>query len=249
MPELMDMPIDDITIDAAVDRITGDIKRGRGGTVLTPNIEILRQYLSTPSLRTVFEHTDLRVADGMPIVVALRLQRTPVPERITGTDLLLAICAASAHAGFSVMLAGGLPGEADRAADRLREEFPALKTHTYPCFVQPDNEATELAKLRSEVVAVAPNILFIGLPFRVQVSLMGELCYQLPATWFVGVGSTFDLVNGDRSRPPRWLQRLCLEWAWRLFEQPGMWRRYLVDGMPIAARLGFSALRERWRRS
>ena len=249
MPTLIGMPIDAVTKEAAVARVVDDIAHGRGGTVLTPNIEILRQYLSTPALRSVFEHTDLRVADGMPLVAALRLQRTPVPEQITGTDLLWAICESAASAGFSVMLAGGRPGEAERAADRLRAKFPDLKAQAYACFVQPDNESVELAKLRSEVVAAAPNVVFIGLPFRVQVSLMSELRKELPVAWFFGVGSTFELVNGDRSRPPRWVQRLCLEWAWRLTQQPGMWRRYLVDGMPIAARLVLSALRERWRRT
>jgi N-acetylglucosaminyldiphosphoundecaprenol N-acetyl-beta-D-mannosaminyltransferase len=249
MPRLIGMPIDAVTLDAAVGRVADDIAHGRGGTVLTPNIEILRQYLSTPDLRSVFENTDLRVADGMPLVAALRLQRTPVPEQITGTDLLWALCESAAKRGHSVMLAGGRPGEAERAADRLREAFPSLKALAYACFVQPDTESVQLAKLRDDVVAAAPNVVFIGLPFRVQVSLMNELRDDLPATWMLGVGSTFELVNGDRTRPPRWVQRLCLEWAWRLTQQPEMWRRYVIDGMPVAARLGASALRERWRRS
>lgn len=241
------MPIDAVTIDGAVDRMADDTERGRGGTVLTPNIEILRQYLSSPDLRATFENIDLRVTDGMPLVVALRLQRTPVPQRVTGTDLLLALCESASRRGHSVMLAGGRVGEAERTAELLRGRFPALKAQTHACFVTPDNEAAELAKLRSEVVAAAPNFVFIGLPFRVQVSLMDELPVDLPATWFVGVGSTFELINGDRTRPPHWLQRLCLEWAWRLTQQPEMWRRYLVEGMPIAARMVGSALYHRWR--
>jgi N-acetylglucosaminyldiphosphoundecaprenol N-acetyl-beta-D-mannosaminyltransferase len=249
MPTLMSMPIDAVTMDAAVEQVVDGIAHRRGGTVLTPNIEILRQYRLSPRLREVFEHTDLRVADGMPLVAALRLQRTPVRERITGTDLLWALCGAAAATDYSVMLAGGHPGEAERAADRLRTEFPRLRIQTCPCFVQPVNEAVELAKLRGKVVAAEPDIVFIGLPFRVQVSLMGEIREMLPATWFIGVGSTFELVNGDRTRPPRWLQLLCLEWAWRLTQQPGMWRRYLVDGMPTAARMVASALRTRWQRS
>jgi N-acetylglucosaminyldiphosphoundecaprenol N-acetyl-beta-D-mannosaminyltransferase len=248
MPTLMDMPIDAVTMRDAVDLISDAISHGRGGTVLTPNIEILRQYHATPALRQVFEDIDLRVPDGMPLVAALRLQRTPVPERITGTDLLWALCGAAADRGYSAMLAGGRPGEAERAAARLREVFPALRARTYPCFVQPDNEISELANLREEVVAAAPDVVFIGLPFRVQVQLICELRETLPGTWWVGVGSTFELVNGDRTRPPRWLQLLCLEWGWRLTQQPGLWRRYLVDGMPTAASLLASALRVRWGR-
>lgn len=247
MPTLIDMPVDAVTMSDAVQRISDGVTHRRGGTVLTPNIEILRQYRSTPSLRDVFEHTDLRVVDGRPLLVALRLQRTPVPEQITGTDLLWAVCDTAAEAGFSVLLAGGRAGEADRAAERLRAEYPGLQAQTLACFVQPDNEEGELARLRAGIVAVRPDVIFIGLPFRVQVSLMTDLRETLPASWFIGVGSTFELVNGERSRPPKWLQRLCLEWAWRLSQQPGMWRRYVIDGMPVAARLVVSALHERWR--
>jgi N-acetylglucosaminyldiphosphoundecaprenol N-acetyl-beta-D-mannosaminyltransferase len=244
----MTMPIDAVTRDEAVELVCARIAVGRGGTVLTPNVDILRQFLASEHLRAVFEHTDLRVADGMPLVIALRLQRTPVPERITGTDLLWALCAGAADAGLAVLLAGGLPGDAARAADRLTDQLPNLKVQTHPCFVRPETEAAELAELKRVVVEANPDIVFIGLPFGTQVAVMGELSRGLPATWFVGVGSTFELINGDRSRPPRWLQRLCLEWAWRLTRQPGVWRRYLVQGMPIAARLGVSALRVRWRR-
>lgn len=98
------------------------------------------------------------------------------------------------------------------------------------------------------VVESRADIVFIGLPFRTQVTTMALLREEMPATWFFGVGSSFELVNGDRARPPRWVQRMCMEWAWRLTSQPQLWRRYLVDGMPIAARLVMSALRTRWQR-
>jgi N-acetylglucosaminyldiphosphoundecaprenol N-acetyl-beta-D-mannosaminyltransferase len=105
-----------------------------------------------------------------------------------------------------------------------------------------------VAELSRLIVDSRPDIVFIGLPFRTQVATMTALREKLPATWFFGVGSSFELVNGDRARPPRWVQRMCMEWAWRLTSQPQLWRRYIVDGMPIAALLGTSALRARWRR-
>jgi N-acetylglucosaminyldiphosphoundecaprenol N-acetyl-beta-D-mannosaminyltransferase len=244
----MDMPIDAITKAEAVAHVFDDLASGCGGTVITPNIEILRQYMSSPELQSVFERTDLLVADGMPLVVALRLQGTPVPEQITGTDLLLAVCAEAAVRGYSVLLAGGRPGDAARAADVLSQRFAKLRVQTYPCFVRPDTETRELAELCRIVVAASPDVVFLGLPFGTQVRAMALLRENLPATWFLGVGSSFELVNGDRSRPPRWVQRLCMEWAWRLTRQPQLWRRYLIDGMPIAARVGIVALRARWHR-
>lgn len=246
MPWLMDMPIDSVTMGDAVQRIFAGLAAGRGGTVITPNIDILRQYRSSPEMRSVFEHTNLLVADGMPLVVALRVQRTPVPRQITGTDLLWTVTAEAVARGYSVLLAGGHPGDAQRAADRLGHYLPDLHADTYPCFVSSDTEADELAGLSRALIAAAPDVVFLGLPFRTQVAAMTALREKLPTTWFVGVGSSFELVSGDRARPPVFVQRLCLEWAWRLRQQPALWRRYLIDGMPTVARLGVSALRVRF---
>ncbi|MFD0368112.1 WecB/TagA/CpsF family glycosyltransferase [Streptomyces sp. NPDC059071] len=244
----MGMPIDAVTLDEAVDRVFDSLAEGRGGTVLTPNIDILRQYRRSPELRRMFEQSELVVTDGMPLVVALRIQRTPVPGQITGTDMLRALAAGAGARGRSVMLAGGRPGEAERAADRLRQVSPGLRAETYPCFVRPETMAAELAALSRRLVAAAPDIVFIGLPFASQTAVMSDLRPALPGTWFVGVGSSFDFVNGDRSRPPELVRRLCLEWAWRLTSQPWLWRRYLVQGLPTTARLAVDALRLRWRR-
>lgn len=242
----MDMPIDPVTMEEAIRRIFKGLASGRGGTVLTPNMDILRQYRSSPELKSVFEHTSLLVADGMPLVVALRLQGTPVPRQITGTDLLWTVTSEAAVRGFSVLLAGGRPGDSQRASDRLCRHFPDLHVATYPCFVRPETETQELAELSRFVVDSAPDVVFLGLPFHTQVAAMTALREKLPSTWFIGVGSSFELVSGDRARPPVFLQRLCLEWAWRLTRQPGLWHRYVIDDMPIASRLALEALRVRF---
>ena len=248
MRRLMGMPLHDLTQSQAVARIFAGVHRGDGGTVLTPNIEILRQYLASPDLQATFERTDLLLADGMPLVVASRLQRAPVPGQITGTDLLWAVCAEAAVRKRSVLLAGGRRGDAERAADRIRARFPDLRAETQPCYVRPENEERELAELSRILVASGPDVVFLGLPFHAQVSVMSSLRTMLPGTWFVGVGSSFELVNGDRTRPPVWVRRVCLEWAWRMTSQPWLWRRYLLGGLPMASRLAVAALRERWRR-
>ncbi|MFI6439231.1 WecB/TagA/CpsF family glycosyltransferase [Streptomyces sp. NPDC050759] len=242
------MPIHAVTLDQAVAQVFDSLAVGRGGTVLTPNIDIVRQYRRSPELQRVFEHTELVVTDGMPLVVALRIRRTPVPQQITGTDMLRALAAGAGARGRSILLAGGRSGEAQRAADRLTRVNPGLRAETHSCYVRPDTMAAELAALSRTLIASSPDIVFLGLPFASQVSVMTDLRAALPGTWFVGVGSSFDFINGDRTRPPEFVQRLCLEWAWRLMRQPWLWRRYLLHGIPTAARLAVDALRAGWRR-
>ena len=239
---LMGMPLDGLTLTQTVEHVFQALAAGRGGALFTPNLDILRQHRSSPSLQRVFEDTELLVADGMPLVWASRMQGTPVPQRVTGSDVLAGITSAAAERGASVCFAGGHPGVAQRAADRLADINPGLRATAHPCYVHPGPLAPQVEEVADAVVAAAPDIAFVGLPFAAQVDLITMLRERLPSTWFVGVGSCFDLVNGDRPRAPEWLQRLGLEWAHRIAYEPRVWRRYVISGLPFAAHLGVHAL-------
>ena len=244
---LMGMPLDGLTLTETVERVFQGIADERGGAVFTPNLEILRQYQSSPGLQKVFQETEVLVADGMPLVWASRVQGTPVPERVTGSDVLASVTSAAAARGASVCLAGGPAGVAQRAAQRLTDLNPGLRATAHPCYVHPGPLDPQVEDVASAVVADSPDIVYVGLPFAAQVHLIGTLRPRLPRTWFVGVGSCFDLVNGDRPRAPEWLQRIGLEWAHRIVYEPRVWRRYLVSGLPFAAHLGVHALTVRAR--
>jgi N-acetylglucosaminyldiphosphoundecaprenol N-acetyl-beta-D-mannosaminyltransferase len=244
----MGMPLDGLTLDEAVERVLDGVAVRSGGAVLTPNIDVMRQYRRSASLQQVFETTEQLVPDGVPLVWASRLQGTPVPQRITGSDMLSAVTAAAAARGASVFLAGGPPGVARRAADRLGRANPGLRVAAHPCYIEPGPIDPQIEDLVSAIVSASPDVVYVGLPFAGQVHVINALRPHLPGTWFVGVGSCFELVNGDRPRAPEWLQQLGLEWAHRLVHEPRVWRRYLVRGLPFAVQLGLHALRVRMRR-
>ena len=245
----MGMPLDALTLDQAVSIVFDELGKGHGGTVLTPNVDILRQYRRSPELQRIFETTELLVTDGVPLIWASRLQGTPVPERITGTDMMVSTAAAAAtrDVAASVFLGGGRPGVAQRAADVLVRMSPGLQVTAYPCYVGPGPLEPQIEGLARAIVAARPDIVYVGLPFVSQVHAIAALRARLPQAWFVGVGASFDLLNGDRARAPAWMQRIGFEWAHRIAHEPSVWRRYLIKGLPVAARLGVHALRARVR--
>jgi N-acetylglucosaminyldiphosphoundecaprenol N-acetyl-beta-D-mannosaminyltransferase len=245
---VLGMPLDPVRLADVAATVAAGLQSRRGGAIVTPNVEILRQYRRSLELRRVLERVDLRVADGTPVVWASRLQGTPVPERITGTAIIWALAAVAAAHDAAVFVAGGQADVAARAAERLRAEHPTLRVSSRACYVRPDRAISlEVAALVATLVADAPDIVFIGLPLASQVHLIETLREGMPNTWFVGVGSAFDFVNGDRTRAPLWVQRAGLEWLHRLGQQPWLWRRYLVDGLPFAAYLLGRALAARLR--
>jgi N-acetylglucosaminyldiphosphoundecaprenol N-acetyl-beta-D-mannosaminyltransferase len=246
---LMGMPLDAVTLDGAMERIETDLHAGRGGAVLTPNLDILRQFRQSSSIRNAMEGVELLVADGVPLVWASKVQGTPVPARITGTDMLWAVTAVAARQRLNLFIAGGRQDQGSRAAQRLRELHAGLQVGTHPCFVRPSDLERQLRALAQVLEDAAPSVVLIALPFTAQVGLIGLTRSRLPRTWFIGIGSSCDFVNGDRPRAPRWLQQAGLEWAHRVAHEPRMARRYLVDGLPFAAQLGVHVLRARFRRT
>src|SRR6185436_3764670 len=109
-----------------VTHVLDALSAGRGGWIVTPNLDHLRRLVRDPSLRESYCGADLAVADGMPLVWASRLQKTPRPERVAGSDLIWSLSRAAADRGRSIFLLGGDPGTADEAGRILRERFPAI---------------------------------------------------------------------------------------------------------------------------
>lgn len=242
---LMGMPLDAVTFHQAMAEIEAGLVAGRGGAVLTPNLDILRQVRQSSAAREAMERIELLVPDGVPLVWASRLQGTPVPARITGTDMLWGATGLAARRQLKLFIAGGRPDQGPRAAQRLRHLHPSLRVDSQPCFVRPGPLEHQLGELARVLEHESPALVLVALPFDAQLGLIAAMRPRLPGTWFIGIGSSCDFVNGDRPRAPRWLQHVGLEWAHRVAHEPRMARRYLVDGLPFAAHLGAHVLRVR----
>ncbi|MEV5411473.1 WecB/TagA/CpsF family glycosyltransferase [Thermopolyspora sp. NPDC052614] len=222
-----------------VDHVIAALKRGEGGCLVTPNIDICRAAARDPQARSLVENADLAVADGMPLVWAARLLGTPLPGRITGADLIWSLSEAAAFYRVPVYLLGGPHGAPERAAFALADRYPGLIVSGWRSPPHGFEELPgELDAIRGAVLRAAPRLVFVGLGFPRQERLIAELRDQLPGAWFVGCGSAIAFAAGAVRRAPRWMQRSGLEWLFRLAGEPGrLGRRYLVDDLPYALRL------------
>jgi N-acetylglucosaminyldiphosphoundecaprenol N-acetyl-beta-D-mannosaminyltransferase len=189
----------------------------------------------------------LVVADGMPLIWASRLRGTPLPERVAGSNLIWSLTAGAARSGASIFLLGGNPGAAEACAERMRTEFPEVRIAG--CMAPPhgfEKDDRAIDEIVATLRAAAPEIVYLALGFPKQEELALQLAPHLPTTWFVGVGISFSFVSGEVQRAPRWMQAAGLEWIHRLAQEPRrLFRRYVVDGLPFAARMFMHALRSR----
>lgn len=226
--------------------VIDELEAGRGGQIVTPNVDILRRVLSDEESRHHVASATLVVADGKPLIWASRFAGRPLPERVTGSDLIWSLSAALAARGRSIFLLGGQPGVAQQARQALRHRSPNLVVAgaLSPPFGF-DTRPEQLAAVCDEVVAAQPDLVYVGLGFPKQERVIARLRPRLPASWFLGCGAAIGFVAGAHQRAPRWMQRTGLEWLHRLAAEPRrLMSRYLVHDLPFALRLLATSLHE-----
>lgn len=215
----------------AVDLIATAAQRGIKGLVVTPNVDHFVQLDGNSEFRNIYAKALFVFADGMPIVWLSRLlHKAPLPARVTGADLLPAVCQESAKRGLSVYFLGGNPGVAASAAQKLQAEFPSLRISGAYCppfgFEMDD---VETAQIIDDINARGTDILFVGVGAPKQEKWAHANLARLNVGPVLCIGAAFDFVAGTAIRAPRFMRQIGMEWLWRLCSEPRrLWKRYLI---------------------
>ncbi len=232
------IPLNACSETELVETVVAEACAGRGGWVVTANVDIVRSLRRSDALRSLVRPARLVVADGMPLVWAARLQGAPLPGRVTGSSLIWTMSAAAAGR-LSVFLLGGPPGSAPAAAEQLLRLNPALQiVGARSPSMGFERDPTEVADVLEHVAAAAPDVVFCGLGFPKQEQMIARLRVSLPRTWFVGCGAAIAFAGGVQQRAPRWMGEHGLEWLHRLSREPRrLFGRYVVVDAPYACAL------------
>jgi N-acetylglucosaminyldiphosphoundecaprenol N-acetyl-beta-D-mannosaminyltransferase len=244
------LSVDRVTLAQALARITRLVELREGGMVLTPNVDHVVLAEEDDAFRRAYAAADLSLADGMPVVWASHLLGVPVPEKISGSDLVAPLLDVAAAKGWRVYLLGGGSGVAAKAARALTLRHPRLRiVGTSGPMLNLERPVAERQFAVDAVGAKTPDLVLVGFGAPKQELWMHESADRLGSAVLIGVGASLDFAAGTATRAPRWMSRLGLEWLYRLAREPRrMWRRYLVRDpkfIGIVAR----ALYARWSRS
>lgn len=180
-----------------------------------------------PELRAIFNDAAAVTPDGMPLVWYLRLKGHRHVSRVYGPDLMLALCEHGQTKGLRHFFYGGTAEKLGRLGQRLQERYPSLEiAGTFAPPFRPLNEDEEL-ELQEAVRETRPDVLWVGIGSPKQERWMAEHVGKLDVPVMIGVGAAFDIHAGAKPQAPRWMQRVGMEWFFRLLTEPGRaWRRY-----------------------
>jgi len=242
--------VDSVTFDGALDAIAELVDRRNGGAVFTPNVDHVVKAESNADFRAAYSRADLRLADGMPILWAAKLLGSPLPEKVSGSDLIMPLAQFAARREWRVYLLGGGQGVAEQAAERLSRELGLNVVGTDSPVVGLDGSAERPDEMIERLLAAKPDLVLVALGAPKQELWIDRFGERIKPAVAMGVGGSLDFVVGRVTRAPAWMSRAGLEWLFRLWQEPRrMWRRYLIEDPKFIAIVARTRRRRRIRRS
>ncbi len=223
--KILDVGIDRVNLEQAVGRVRELIAdHSRPSLVVTPNSEMLALAAEDRELARILNSADLAAADGIGVVIASRIMREPLQERVAGFDLISLLFKEMAEDDINFYFLGGKPGIVDQAAANLKSKYPALNISGYHHGYL-DQEKQE--KVISEINEKNIDLLLVGMGVPLQEKFLDNNLKKLNVGAAVTVGGSFDVLAGEVKRAPLWMQKAALEWFYRLLQEPSRFGRIL----------------------
>jgi N-acetylglucosaminyldiphosphoundecaprenol N-acetyl-beta-D-mannosaminyltransferase len=242
---VLGLPIDAVDLAAAERRIRAAVASRSPCFLSTPNVNFLIACRSDDALRDSIINSDLSVADGMPLVWLARLMGIPLRERVAGSSLFDALRYGPGER-LSVYFLGGPDGVAREAWRRLRFEAKGLTCVGYesPGFGSVEEMSSE--EIIQRINASKADVLVISLGARKGQAWIERNRSRLNVPVISHLGVVLHFAAGRVKRAPVWMQKIGLEWLWRIKEEPHLWRRYFEDGLALFILVVTRALPYAW---
>ena len=235
--EVLGVFYDNVTMEEALGLAQERLENGPPAYCVTPNAEIAYDALKNDRLRALINEAGLVLPDGAGVVLASKLVRAPLRQKVAGFDFAMQLLPYLAETGKRLYLLGSKPGIAELAAEKLRQRYPSLCIcGTADGYFKEDEAAVQ--RLRE----AKPDVVYVCLGAPKQEYFMQSHLAQSGAKLMVGLGGTLDVVAGTLKRAPKWMQKLQLEWLYRLICEP---RR--IGRMMRLPKFVFAALKKRWK--
>ncbi len=220
--DVLGIYIDNLTMEETTQRICEAVKEKKPFRVVTANPEMIYAANKDKDLKNLINSADLVTADGIGVIWASSCLGTPLQERVTGIDLLLALFPLAGERRWRVFFLGGRLGVAEKAATHVQQDFPEITWQAEDGYFSSAYEV----ELNERIRLFNPDLLLVGLGAPRQdywIAANSEL-----ACVAIGVGGSFDALAGIVIRAPQWIRNLKLEWLYRLWQEPWRWRRQTV---------------------
>jgi len=217
---VLKMRVNVLTGASVVSKVFNLVKKPTGSYICVSNVHMCMEAFDSAEFQGVVNNSDLVVADGRPIYWAQKLLGAKHASQVRGQDLMEKLCSISGERSLRIGLYGGAASAVlDSVVEKLKTTHPGIKlVYTYSppfrCLTEQENSG-----VINDINDAGVDVLFVGIGCPKQEVWMAEHKASLNCV-MVGVGAAFDFIAGTKKHAPRYMQRMGLEWLFRLFSEP-----------------------------
>ena len=231
---LLGLPFDAVTMDETIERIHHAVRTREKCFISTPNLNFLIASQKDSEFRDSVINSDLSVADGKPIIWMARLLNIPLPERVAGSDIIERLIEnKEGHKPIKVFFFGGQDGVAEQACDKLNAQGKGLQCVGFynPGFGSIEEMST--SNIIDTINQSGADFVIVSLGAKKGQAWIQANKEKLEAPVISHLGAVVNFIAGTVKRSPKLMQKLGLEWVWRIKEEPSLWKRYFMDGVGL----------------
>lgn len=232
---LLNTYVNNVSMDETIANIERLIEEKKKSYIVAINVDVVMKIEEDAYLKEITDNADMVLVDGKPLVWVSKWHKKPVKEKISGSDLVPALCETAAKKGYSMFFIGGKDGIAEQAKKKLEEKLPGINivgTYAPPFGFEKDQE--ELDRINQMITDAAPDLLIVCFGCPKQEKFIYENYQKYGNTVSVCAGATIDFLAGNVKRAPKWMSDHGLEWLYRFTQEPKrLFKRYFIDDVQI----------------
>lgn len=229
-----------VTVDGILEQMEAILASHKKAIISHVHVMALNLAYEQAWFRNFLNQSSLVYCDGMGVRLGARLLGIRnIPERTTLADWMVQFAEFAAERRYSLYFLGNPPGSAERAAEKLTQQYPQLNiVGTHHGFFDKSFNSPACELVLNQIRDSRPDILMVGFGMPAQEKWIEENWDRIAARLILPCGAIFEYVAGDLKRGPQWMTDHYLEWLARVIISPQRyWKRYLIDNPKFFARL------------
>ncbi len=235
---LFGLPITNVSMAQAIEHIEEYILSGDTHQIATANLDFARNSLKNDYLQRIICECSMVLPDGAPMLWASNLFGKPLVERVTGVDLIPELADLSARKGYGIFLLGSNEDDSCAAAEILENRYPGVRIVGRHCPEVAPLHAMDNEDILERIAAAHPDILLVAFGNPKQEIWIYRHRARLKVPVTIGIGGALNMIAGSLKRAPRFVQKLHLEWLFRMAQEPRrLLPRYARDAAALITHL------------
>lgn len=232
---LLNTYVSNMDLNETISVIENWIKRKKKSYIVAINVDVVIKIENDIYLKQIVDAADMALVDGQPLIWISKYYKRPIKAKVSGSDLVPALCKVSAEKGYSIFILGGKNGVAEQAKGNLEKKYPKIKVvGTYAPSFGFENDKSELEKINNMISKVHPDLLIGCFGCPKQEKWIYENYQKYESTVSICAGATVDFLADNIKRAPKWMSDHGLEWFFRTIQEPKrLIKRYFIDDIKI----------------